>query len=174
MNRFRYEAFMQEFPFLHQIMVFKDGQLRGPHWVDRITVHRADENFLAMIPSSGSWNGSLGESYHWTKVHVIMADGRIIKDCVRQKEKHGSNYAHSQTEYIEGESILEALGNLEDPDKVQYIVIEFRDFSDWSGQERIDIYEVDIYKPPKSVTYSDLIAKARKRALEQVKAEANF
>jgi hypothetical protein len=169
MNKFKFEAYKKEFPFLQGIL----GECTALG-VDSIAVKRADENLLARIPEETRWDGSLGESYSWDKVHFVLNDGTIKENAVATGGESGSNYAHSETRRWEGETVLEALSRLDNPDDVKYIVWESRDYSAWSGQETIDRYDVTIYKPPKGVKFSDLIRQAAEKALAGVRAEADF
>lgn len=215
MNRFKYEAYLQEFPFLREILTrerdyaylylphseekmqellsegwqvvkrepaYGEGEYVGialfetvpPHRIDFIRVRRADENLLTFCPSEYYWDGSLVEQERWQKVHFVLQDGTIIFDAVLKDGHSGSNYSGVEEKRWEGESILEALSKLDDPDSVAYIAIENYDYS-WSrGDEERREYHIEIYKPPKGVKYSDLIEKAREKARAEVKTEADF
>lgn len=168
MNKFKFEAYLQEFPFLREIL---GDQTAGS--VSSLAVKRADENLLARTPEERSWNGSLGATDNWERVTFVLPD-RVLKGAVAPAGESGSNYAHSTARRWKGETVLEALSRLENPDDVQYIVWEDRDYSDWSGSDLVDNYSVVVYKPPKGVTFGELITKARAQALAEVRAEADF
>lgn len=166
MNYFKFQAFLKEFPFLRELGVDEN--------VDSIKIRRADENLLAQIPSSYYWDGSMGVTDTKDTISFVLEDGNIIEDVVRQAGEWGSNYAHSQRKEWEGESVLEALSRLDNPDRVVYIVWVHKHLHDWVGSERESTFEVTIYKTPKGVKYSDLIRKAEEQALREVRAEADF
>jgi len=166
MNKFKLEGFFKEFPFLRE--------LDGVGNADSITVKRADENLLACIPSQYYWDGSMGRTDSKESVHFVMADGSILQDAVSQAGEWGSNYAYSQRKTWEGESVLESLSRLDDPDRVVYIVWVYKHLHDWEGSDYESDLKVTIYKTPKGVKYSDLIRKAEEQALREVRAEADF
>ncbi|MCM8900633.1 hypothetical protein KVG29_05240 [Caldicoprobacter algeriensis] len=168
MNRFKLEAFKQEFPFLNEIL---EGEPTD------IKIKRADENLLKATPEEYYWDGSKGYTKTKEAVYFILKDGTILQDAVKPSYESGSNYAHSQHRYDEGETVLEAIYRLQQQfsaDDIQYIVWVRDHLSDWDGSEYEDYYYVTIYKTPKGTSYSDIIHKAEQEALQQVKAEADF
>jgi len=168
MNKFKYEAYLTEFPFLREI-------LGGRCHLDCefIRVARADENLLLRKPNRHVAVGSMVDIDDRDDVHFVLVDGTIIKDAVAQEYEYYSNYAHDESYNKKGETILEALAGLDNPDAVKYIIV------DESGYEVIDhcstkLFNITIYKAPKGGKISDYIEKARAQALAEVKAEANF
>lgn len=136
MNRFKLEAFKQEFPFLNEIL---EGEPTD------IKIKRADENLLKATPEEYYWDGSKGYTRSKESVHFVLEDGTILKDIVEPSYESGSNYAHSQTRRHEGETILEAIyrlqrGNNLVPDAIRYIVWIKDHVSDWDGSEYEDYY----------------------------------
>jgi len=169
MRKFKLEAFEKEFPFLRELL-----EEKSPQEINSIKIKRADENLLARIPQEYYWDGSCGVTSQWDCVSFVLEDGKILRNAVLCEGEKGSNYAHSQTSSWEGETVLEALSRLNDPNDVKYIIWEDRDLHNWQGSEVVDYYEIIICKPPKGVKYSDLIARAREKALAEVRAETNF
>lgn len=166
MNRFKYQAYLEEFPFLKEII--------GEETPDNITIKRADENLLRIIPQYSYRNGSMGESHHEEKIHFILNDGTIIFDAVRQEGSESSFYAHTQSRRWDGETILEAIDRHETTNTLQYIVQDIYVLDDWSGQEYDYSWRLTIYKTPKDTNFGAEIAKAKAKAIAEVKAEADF
>ena len=166
MNRFKYQAYLEEFPFLKEII--------GEETPDNVTIKRADENLLRLIPQYSYHDGSMGESRHSEKIHFILNDGTIIFDAVEQEGSESSFYAHSQSRSWEGETVLEAIDRHGVADRLQYIVQDVYNLDDWSGQEYDCSWRLVIYKTPKDTNFGAEITKAKAQALAEVKAEANF
>lgn len=166
MNRFKYQAYVQEFPFLQDLV--------GDDIPDSVRIKRADENLLKVIPEYYCYDGSMGITEMDEKVHFILNDGTFIKDAVKQKGHTSSNYAHTQEQFWEGETVLEAIDRHGVADKLQYIVIEKYYLDNWSGGEYIKKYTYTVYKTPKNTTFGAEIEKARAQALAEVRAEADF
>lgn len=166
MNRFKYQAYVQEFPFLQDII--------GDEIPDSVRVKRADENLLKVIPKYYYHNGSMGVSKLSEEVHFVLQDGSILHDAVKRSGHTSSNYAHSQTKEWEGETVLEAIDRHGVADQLQYIVQDVFDLDDWEGQEYHRSWEIFIYKPPKGTSFREEIEKARAQALAEVRAEADF
>lgn len=182
MNRFKYNALKDEFPFLAQTaMVTEGGKERDPKNCDGITIKRITQELLDKTPQEHSWDGSLVGINKWVRVDFILKDGSIIKGAVMPKGSSGSNYAYEETHSWQGETVLEAIyrhcaimkfGTV--PGEVEFIVwtkggynvVEHYSQRDWRST---------IYKPAKG---QNLIRKsiinARGEALDEVKAEANF
>lgn len=168
MNKFKLEAYKEEFPFLKDIMSAWDATE-----VDSVRVKRADEEMLNLVPEEYFRDGSKGETHNWDRVSFVFGD-KIAINAVALNREIGSNYAHEQTKFETGETILEALSRVENPDDVTHVVWETRKYSDWSGQDVVRQYSVTVYKPPKGVKFSDLIREAREAALREVQAEVSF
>ena len=166
MNRFKYQAYLEEFPFLKEII--------GEETPDNITIKRADENLLRIIPQYSYHDGSMGESRHEEKIHFVLNDGTIISDAVKQDGSETSNYAHSQSRYWEGETILEAIDRHGVADTLQYIVQDIYNLDDWSGQEYDCTWRIVLYKTPRDTNFREEISKAKAKALAEVKAETDF
>ncbi len=166
MNRFKFQAYLQEFPFLKDII--------GDNIPDSVHIKRADENLLGFVPRYSRHYGSMGQTVTDEKVHFVLADGTIIEDAVRERGHTSSNYAHIQTKEWEGETVLEAIDRHGVADKLQYIVTEKYYLDDWEGGIFEEEYDVIIYKAPKNTTFGAEIEKARAQALAEVRAEADF
>lgn len=166
MNRFKHQAYLQEFPFLQDLI--------GDEIPDSVRVKRADENLLRVTPQYYYHNGSMGRSEMDERVHFILQDGSILHDAVRQCGHTSANYAHTQTKEWEGETVLEAIDRHGVAESLQYIVQGVFDLDDWEGQEYHRSWEIVIYKTPKEVPFGAEIGKARAQALAEVRAEADF
>ena len=166
MNRFKYQAYVKEFPFLQDII--------GDKIPDSIRVKRADENLLKVVPEYCRYDGSMGTTEMDEKVHFILNDGTFIKDAVKQKGHTSSNYAHTQEQFWEGETVLEAIDRHGVVESLAFIVVEKYYLDDWSGQEYTKEYSFTIYKTPKGTTFGEEIEKARAQSLAEVRAEADF
>jgi hypothetical protein len=166
MNRFKLQAYCEEFPFLQGLI--------GDAIPDSVRVKRADDNLLKVVPEYYYHDGSMGETKIDEKVHFVLANGSILHDAVEQGGKKTSNYAYSQEQSWEGETVLEAIDRHGVADKLQYIVVEYYYLDDWSGQEYTKEYSFTIYKTMKGTTFGEEIKKARAQALAEVRAEADF
>lgn len=166
MNRFKYQAYVQEFPFLQDII--------GDEIPDSVRVKRADENLLKVVPRYSCHDGSMGITEMDEKVHFILNDGTFIKDAVKQSGHTSSNYAHSQTKEWEGETVLEAIDRHGVAVSLAFIVVEKYYLDDWSGQEYTKEYTFTVYKTLKGTSFGAEIEKARAQALAEVRAEADF
>ena len=169
MNKFKLDVLKREFPFLKEILSDKKHTE-----INFIRIARADEEMLKSIPEEYYWDGSAGETSNWDRISFVLKNGTVQMNCVRTKGVAGSNYAHEGTREWEGETVLEALSEIENPDDIQYIVWEKKIFSDWRGQDRTRTYEVTIYKTPKNESLSDILERAKKKAMMEVMAETNF
>jgi len=166
MNRFKLQAYCKEFPFL--------GDIIGDTNPDSVRIKRADENLLKVVPKYYCHDGSLGVTKMDERVHFVLADGSIIHDAVEQSGHTSSNYAHTQTDEWEGETVLEAIDRHSVADQLQYIVQDVFDLDDWEGQEYHRSWGIVIYKTPKGTSFGAEIGKARAQALAEVRAEADF
>ena len=227
MDQFKYEAFLQEFPFLRELLrrrhdihaaytrqddgqehtfpprpwaeletrlhqgwriqdVFTGGRrilVKDPEssdWIpdgaiviiyrdimvrpDTIRVFRADENLLVRTP------------YQKSEVHFVLQDGTILENAVR------TGWWDPVQDVVtnEGETILESLSRLQNPDDVSYIVWVDMDVAPTQkvgAYEGMDVFVtsgpawVGIYKPPKREKFADYITRARAHALAGVRLE---
>jgi hypothetical protein len=166
MNRFKYQAYLQEFPFLQDLI--------GDGIPDSVRVKRADENLMRVTPQYYYHDGNLGVTEDDEKVHFILSDGSIILDAVGQSGRSSSNYAHSQTKEWEGETVLEAINRHGVAESLAFIVVEKYYLDDWSGQEYTKEHAFTVYKTPKNTIFGAEIEKAMAQALAEVRAEADF
>ncbi len=166
MNRFKLNAYIQEFPFLRNII--------GDSIPDSVRIKRADENLLKVVPQYSYHDGSMGITKMDERVHFILNDGTIIENAVEQKGHTSSNYAHSQERSWDSETVLEAIDRHGVAESLAFIVVEKYYLDDWSGQEYTKEYTLTIYKTPKNTTFGAEIEKARAQALAEVRAEADF
>jgi hypothetical protein len=166
MNRFKYQAYVQEFPFLHDLI--------GGEIPDSVRVKRADENLLKVVPEYYYRDGSLGVTERSENVHFVFTDGSILHDAVKQSGHTSSNYAHTQTREWRGETVLEAIDRHGVAESLAFIVVERNYLNDWEGGHYEKEHEFTIYKTSKNTTFGAEIEKARAQALAEVRAEVDF
>lgn len=166
MNRFKFEAFCEEFPFLR--VLSPDG--RKPDW---IKIKRADENLLGVVPSHYFWDGPLGETHDDKRVHFILTEGEDLFSSVLPDIEVGDN-SNGCRRKEQGETILEAIDSLDISEKIKYIVVEDYYKNAWQGQDHTEEWSFTIYKPAADASFPAEIQKAKEKAMAQVKAEANF
>lgn len=168
MNRFKRKAFEQEFPFLSAILADHGREEK----LQSIRVSRIDENLLKSTPSVYRWGGSLVDINKVESVHFILSTGKILFDAVRSDREIGSNYAHTETVRVEGESVLEAIDRLEvtDLSHIVWVRSGFRVENHHSTRH----WEITVFKEAKSLKIEAALEAARAEALEQVRAEADL
>ena len=169
MNRFKYQAYRQEFPFLIDIIADEFNLIP-----DSVRVKRTDENLLKIIPRYYHHDGSMGQTEQDERVHFVLTDGSIIHDAVNRSGHTSSSYAHFQTREWEGETVLEAIDRHGVAENLAFIVHDVFNLDDWEGQTYYRSWEIVIYKTPKGTSFGAEIEKARARALVEVRAEAGF
>jgi len=173
MNRFKFEAFKQEFPALQSLLVDRNERPRESRWCDSIQVKRLDTEFLNAIPSWNSWDGSVVGISKKETVSFALTDGSLIENAVHQSGEHGSNYAYSETCYNTGESVLEAIARHDCAALIKMAVVVRTGFTVREHYSEPN-FSVVIYKAGKGEVIANLIAEAMKFALNEVRAEANF
>ena len=166
MNRFKLQAYKQEFPFL--------GEIIGNEIPDSVRIKRADENLLKFIPTYSLHVGSMGKTKGWEKIHFVLKDSTIIDDAVLHRVDFSSNYAGDSPYSTDGEAVLEAIDRHGVSENLAFIVVEYYYIDDWSGHECTEEYSFSIYKTPKNTTFGAEIKKARAQALAEVRVEADF
>jgi len=170
MDRFKFEAFCEEFPFLR--VLSPDG--RKPDW---IKIKRADENLLGVVPSHYFWDGHLGETHDDKRVHFILTEGEDLFSSVLPDIEVGDN-SNGCRRKEQGETILEAIDRLNISEKIKYVVVEGYYKNAWQGQDHTEEWSFTIYKPAADASFDASfpaeIQKAKEKTMAQVKAEANF
>ena len=167
MNIFKYEAFLEEFPFLSKIMAHYNYELQDLTGKG-IVVKRADEKMLTSIPFDTGYDCCQGKRWNRNNIHFVTNTTTIL-DAVRQEVdwQYADNYIPSYL--CEGESVIEAISRHKVEKNLHTIVWTSSSgcsFDD-TPTERI----IEIYKMPKDITYSDLIEKARQQEEGNLKAE---
>ena len=166
MNRFKLQAYKQEFPFL--------GEIIGDDIPDSIRIKRADENLLKFIPTNSLHVGSLGRTEMNERIHFVLHDGEVLHDVVVRSEEYSSNYSGDTPYSTDGETVLESIDRHGVAETLQYIIVEYYYIDDWEGHECTEEYTFSIYKTPKNTTFGAEIQKARAQALAEVRVEADF
>ena len=167
MNRFKYEAFVDEFPFLDKIMAHhtygpEDLTGRG------IIIKRADERLLDSIPIDSGYDCCIGK--RWTKeTFHFTTNNETILSAVRCKVDWQYAENHTPLDFHEGESVLEAInrhGITEDLDTIVYVFSRGCSFDDTPTVRKLELYKV-----PKETTYKELVDRAHQNARNNLKAE---
>ncbi|MFL1672504.1 hypothetical protein [Paenibacillus dendritiformis] len=169
MNRFRYEALVEEFPFLTGISFFEDVNDAIYH-CEHIVIKRLDDVVLNMKPRHESASGSMVSIDDEQRVHFILDDGQIIIDAVHKEWEH-----RTDNDWFEkpGETILEAIHRIGVANQVKHIVIAHIGY-DIVQHRSTEKWNVTVYKLPKYTTLSAEIEKAQQKAREKVRAEGDF
>ncbi len=157
MNRFRYEAFLKDFPFLREILGLPEINKLDYASVTSMKVKRIDEHLL---------NRRLNECESsalsfWQRLWVIMPDGSVKKVPVR------ANIANS----VQGESIIEAMVGFEEV--THLIFLELEDYV-WDPETVQYAFQVVVYRASRETSIAGEIEKARRIALAQIRQEADF
>jgi hypothetical protein len=108
------------------------------------------------------------------KIHFVLADGSILHDAVKQAGHTSSNYAHTQPQSWDGETVLEAIDRHGVAESLAFIIVEKFYLDNWEGGNYEKEHNFTIYKTPKGTSFGAEIEKARAQALAEVRAEADF
>lgn len=169
MNRFRFEALTEEFPFLSGISFFENVNDAIYH-CEHIVIKRLDEIVLNMKPRHETASGSMVSIDNEQRVHFVLDDGRIIKDAVIKEWEH-----RTDNDWVEkpGETIIEAIHRNGVADQVKYIVVAHTgyDLVEYRSTEK---WNATVYKLPKHTTILAEIEKAKQNARDKVRVEARF
>jgi len=168
MNRFKYDAFLREFPFLEDIF---DGFQCSD--CDSIGIERIDSNLLNYVPSEKLATGSLVGIRDIERVDFVLRSWDVVICAVRPSGSAVHNEAHCDNESWSGESVLEAIYRRGLDQEIEYIIkVE-------SGYKVRDHHSLanwcaTIYKPASGDLISDLLAEARDAAAAEVAAALEF
>ena len=162
MNRFKFEAFKQEFPALQSLLLNRNQQPREARHCDSIQVKRLDRNCLYSTPIYNSWDGSMVSISKKETVSFVLADGSLIQDAVYQAGQNN-----------EGETILEAIQRHEIANKISLVIVVSTGFVVREHYSEPN-YSVVIYKAAKGECLTKLIAENAALNAAEVRAEANF
>ena len=174
MDRFKFGAFLKEFPFLKNMGLRRIDEMDLEDF--EIKIKRLDENWLNTTPK-GSWHvGSCVDICNDHQIFIVLNNEEIVNLGVENRGNSGSNYAYEDDHYHEGERVIEALYRWIDvggnPETISYFV----DYHRGIYTENHSSYgaELVILKLERGVTLAERIEEAKKEALAQVKAEAEF
>ncbi|MHA1216264.1 MAG: hypothetical protein ACTSPX_02920 [Candidatus Thorarchaeota archaeon] len=168
MDRFKYQAFLEEFPFLTEIIGEGD-----PLDCEGITVKRIDNELLKKVPRRSIATGSCVGIDDREVVSFILADSTILENAVRDGGSAIHNEAHTDNEYWDGETILEAIDRHNVGDNLSYIVV-VREGYNVRDHYSEPSWCCTVYKPGRNINLAEVIAEEKAKALEMVRAEANF
>ena len=169
MNRFKFEAFKKEFPFLREIL----GDV-SPLEIDEIKIKRADENLLTYIPCDSSHVGSLGRTKSEVKIHFVLNNGEIIQEAVIPEKSYSSNYSGDTPFEKEGETVLEAIDRHGVAESLAFIVAEKYYLDDYSLREPgvdlrkfLDLEDFEVIKDECDYSEENRIAGIKKWPVER-------
>lgn len=174
MNKFKFDAMVEEFPFLSQVLKHDRGnnQQRDHLDCDGISIKRTTRELMEHTPSYQGATGSLVGINDGERFDFVLDDG-IIRNAVHDSGYVTHNEAHQDDEQWNGETVLEAIVKHGVADKLAYIVrLDYGyNVQDHYSQRN---YQVVIFKPAKDFTWQELVDEAKAKALAEVQAEANF
>ncbi len=164
MNQFKFEAFLVEFPFIGEL-------IQNSEFLDGIRVAPATRELLSTIPTRNTYSGSRSSVDEWTRVHFVLGDGSILQgavevSCVFQD-------AARDTEYRDGDSILEAIYRHKVADRLTYILWEEGGYARYDF-DSLPNFKATVYKPSREFTWEEIIAEVKASAMEEVRKESDF
>lgn len=168
MNRFKFNAFKQEFPALAEVMDLDDAS-----YCEAIKIARVTRELLNYKPSWVSHDGSMVDINKKETFSFLLNDHTILHDAVMQESEHRSNYAHKSDYNLEGETVLEAIDR-HGCSAVLSLIFLVRTGFVVRDHESTPDFSVVIYKPARNENLADLISEAASAAAAEVRAEANF
>lgn len=178
MNKFKFDAFLLEFPALDKALINLSASLTGEPNLDGdallcegIKIKRMTAELLGRTPLTNEHEGSCVGIDEGDAVWLVSRSGQL--HAVTGAHSFQSNRAHTDGYKEPGETLLEAVSRYGlETSLAQIVWVEF-------GLTTVDHYSQDdwcavIYKPAKDVDVNELVAQARSKALAQVKAEGTF
>lgn len=172
MNRFRYEALVEEFPFLPEVIFDFEDPSNAIRLCEYIAIKRLDEAILNITPMHETYHGSLTHTDDEQAIHFILDDQSIIMGAVTPKRSQGSDNSWSEQE---GETILEAIYRHNVAERLKYAVITHIGYEKiQEGSRSSDKWNAKVYKLPKYTTLSAEIERAQQKARGKVRTEADF
>lgn len=148
MKRFELESYKKVFNFIPE------------HYKGDIFVEKFNETVLSQSFQDFEWNGSNGNSYDYYSADFVLENEQVLENAVKVGKKSGSNYAHSETIDIDGETIAETIDRLDVANKLKYIAIYNNGYSNWD--EKKEWHRLTIYKLPDGNYIEKLISKIKK------------
>lgn len=167
MNRFKYQAFMDEFPGVERLAW---GNVLD---CDSIKVKRMDEALMDHVPHYDGATGSLVGIEDKEVISFVLHDGSLIEDAVSRSGYVVHNEAHRDNEEWEGETVLEAIDRHQVADRLLLIVSVEAGYNilDHHSQRN---WRMTLYKPSESLSIKQAIRNARDQARERVQIEGAF
>jgi len=161
MNKFKVRAFFEEFEFLQKI-----AEAEG---AEEVYVKRIDENFLKRVPIYSGATGSLVDITDSEKIFLLDKDGNVLTE-VKPSVDIRHNEAHWDDESWDGETVGEAIGDLDNPNEVLCAILIHRGFK-IRDHHSIGGYSLTVYKPPKSFTLLGWIKEQERREKQLLSAQ---
>ena len=164
MNRFKVQAFFEQFSFLTE---GEEPIVRNIEEVEEAVVSRIDKDFLDKEPQYNGATGSLVGIDDDEHIYLFDCNGNLLIE-VKQGGQCTHNEAYTDDEDWDGETVGESLLRT-DPERVHYAVVvhtgyKIRDHHSVGG------YSVTVYKPPKGFTLPEWVEEQKQRATAHVKA----
>ena len=173
MNRFKFQAFKREFPCLEALLTGRADRPREAQHCNEIKISRLGHDFLSYIPEHVSHDGSMVGINKKEEISFVLSGGSVLRGDVQCRGTHGSNYAHSETAYEEGETVLEAIDRHQCAEALWLLVMVRSGFTVREHFSEPN-FTVTVYKVAKGESLTELIEEAANAALNEVRAKANF
>ncbi len=176
MNRFKFQAFVEEFSFLAEVFIpdeYGYGDKLDQENCDEITVQRIDAQLLNAVPKTKKATGSRVGVNNYERVDFVLRNGEVIRDAVKCDLAALHHEAHVDNEHRRGESVLEAIDQYRIGEDLQYIVWIMKGYVIRNHYSQSN-WRATIYKPAKGDIVTDLLTEAKAMAAEEVKAETAF
>ena len=145
--------------------------------IEEVLVRKVDEGFLRSVPQSYSWTGSAVDIDRGSEIRFVLRDdqaGFKVTAPVECQSESGSNYAHSDTTYSDGESVAHAIERMGLEPAVIVAIVEWqygiRTVDHSSEGQRLVIWKAGKVDGLISTVISRLYAEAA----DQVKAECDL
>lgn len=169
MNRFKFLAMVEEFPFLDEVL----GEQSDYQNCDGIVVKRATKELVGTIPQYQGATGSLVGIDDGERFSFVLKDNSVIQNAVQDSGNVTHNEAHTDNEYWGGETILEAIDRHHVSTMLTHIVLVEYGYN-VRDHYSLPNYRITIFKPAKDFSWADLIEEAKEKFKVEVLAEANF
>lgn len=167
MNRFKYEAFCREFPFIPAVV--GENNDADPTMLNTVRIKRADERLLGWVPEDTGYDCCMGQRWSTQDVSFALADDTLLPCCVKQRGDWQYANRHTCANGREGETILEAISRMDVAERLKYVVVFATSGCDFDDTPTVRV--VEIYKTPKTTSYADVIDAAWATAVCDVAAE---
>ena len=160
MDKLRFQAFLDEFPFLERVLDFRGVDCFDYRKIRSINIKRIDKDFLNRTPVSYSSEGGIE---HWEKLFSVLLQ-RDSSLLVSEVEIYPKNDSKGE----EGERIVSSLEGYKQSSHLVWLIRYVHPVGD------VDSFSVTIYKPRQDSSLALEIVKAKEAELKTIQAEADF